>query len=354
MSITIRTALVTGAAQGIGKGIALELAKDGYQIAVTDLPHQREQALQTVKEIEQLGVKAIFIEADSSNRDQMFKAVDETYEKLGSFNTMINNAGIVHVSPLVEVTEEDIDRINKININGVIWGIQAAAKKFEALDQPGKIINACSIAGLDAFQMMGIYSATKFAVRALTQVAAKELAPKKITVNAYCPGIVLTPMWDIIDAKMGEYHGVPKGETVKKYIDNIALGRGSVPQDIANLVSFLGSEKSDYITGQSIAVDGGVLTLLEDSFTAIGLELTEKPFKLEFSKAALTKILLKYFWSKSEKSISEESLDNSLYLLIATCSNSTASPYKIEDSSLYVLALENIKWKSSRISLRLE
>lgn len=259
MSASIRTALVTGASRGIGKGIALQLAKDGYQIAITDLPHQQAEALETVKEIEQLGVRAHFIAADSSNREQVFRAVNEAYQTLGSFNTIVNNAGIASVQPLLEVTEEDINKINKVNINGLLWGIQAAAKQFESLNQPGKIINACSIAGHNAFPMLGIYSSTKFAVRALTQVAAKELAPKKITVNAYCPGIVLTPMWDLIDEKMGEYHGIPKGETVKKYIEGIALGRGSVPQDIANLVSFLGSEKSDYITGQSIVVDGGIV-----------------------------------------------------------------------------------------------
>ncbi|KAH3681752.1 hypothetical protein WICPIJ_007270 [Wickerhamomyces pijperi] len=259
MSTAIRTALVTGASRGIGKGIALQLAKDGYQVAITDLPQQRDEALETVKEIEQLGVRAHFVEADSSNREQVFKAVNETYKTLGSFNTIVNNAGIASVEPLADITEEMMNRINRVNINGVLWGIQAAAKQFESTNQGGKIINACSIVGHDAFAMLGAYSTTKFAVRGLTQAAAKELAPKKITVNAYCPGIVLTPMWDLIDEKLGAYHNVPRGETVKKFIDSIALGRGSNPQDIANLVSFLGSEKSDYITGQSIVVDGGIV-----------------------------------------------------------------------------------------------
>lgn len=255
----LKTALVTGAAQGIGKSIALQLAKDGYQVAITDLPFQKEKALETVKLIEKIGSNSIFIPTDSSKRDQVFQAVDTTFNKLGGFNTIINNAGIAQISPIVDIQPDELSKISDINIGGTIWGIQAAVKKFEELNQPGKIINAGSIASHQGFGVLGLYSASKFAVRAITQAAAKELASRQITVNAYCPGIVLTPMWDLIDAKMGEYTGVPKGETLKKYIEGIALGRGEEPQDVANLVSFLASEKANYITGQSYLVDGGLV-----------------------------------------------------------------------------------------------
>ncbi|ODQ62624.1 hypothetical protein WICANDRAFT_27621 [Wickerhamomyces anomalus NRRL Y-366-8] len=259
MSNLLKTALVTGAAQGIGKSIALQLAKDGYQVAITDLPFQKEKALETVKLIEKIGSNSIFIPTDSSKRDQVFQAVDTTFNKLGGFNTIINNAGIAQISPIVDIQPDELSKISDINIGGTIWGIQAAVKKFEELNQPGKIINAGSIASHQGFGVLGLYSASKFAVRAITQAAAKELASRQITVNAYCPGIVLTPMWDLIDAKMGEYTGVPKGETLKKYIEGIALGRGEEPQDVANLVSFLASEKANYITGQSYLVDGGLV-----------------------------------------------------------------------------------------------
>lgn len=106
--------------------------------------------------------------------------------------------------------------------------------------------------------MLGPYSATKFAVWGLTQVAAQELAKDKITVNSYAPGIVLTKMWDQIDAEMAKIYNVPIGETLQKNIDSIALGRGETPADVANLVSFLADPKSDYITGQTIIVDGGI------------------------------------------------------------------------------------------------
>lgn len=108
-------------------------------------------------------------------------------------------------------------------------------------------------------ELLGPYSATKFAIRGLTQAAAQELAKDHITVNGYAPGIVLTPMWDLIDKRMSEIHNVPIGDSLKQYMSGIALGRGEQPQDIANMVSFLASDKSDYITGQTYIVDGGML-----------------------------------------------------------------------------------------------
>lgn len=197
--------------------------------------------------------------ADISNRDEVFAAVEHAEKTLGGFDVMINNAGIAQVKPLADVTPEDMDRIFKINVNGVMWGIQAASEKFKALGHKGKIINASSIAGHDGFAMLGVYSATKFAVRALTQAAAKEYASAGITVNAYCPGIVGTDMWVEIDERFAEITGAPKGETYKKYVDGIALGRAQTPDDVAALVSFLASDDSDYITGQAILTDGGIV-----------------------------------------------------------------------------------------------
>lgn len=163
---------------------------------------------------------------------------------------IVNNAGIACVNPIADVLPEEVDRIFKINIEGVLWGIRAAATKFKARKQKGKIINASSIAGHDGFAMLGVYSATKFAVRALTRAAAKEYASAGITVNAYCPGIVGTDMWVEIDERFSEVTGTPKGETYKKYVDGIALGRAQTPEDVAALVAFLASDDSDYITGR--------------------------------------------------------------------------------------------------------
>ncbi|WP_273746500.1 acetoin reductase [Morganella morganii] len=257
MALTGKVILVTGAAQGIGRGIALRLAKEGADIALVDL---KEEGLAKVKkEVEALGGKAATFTADISQRDQVFAVVDKAEKALGGFDVMVNNAGIAQVKAIEDVLPEDMDRIFRINVDGTMWGIQAAAAKFKARGQKGKIINASSIAGHDGFALLGVYSATKFAVRALTQAAAKEFASSGITVNAYCPGIVGTDMWVEIDERFSEITGAPKGETYKKYVDGIALGRAQTPDDVAALVSFLASDDSDYITGQAILTDGGIV-----------------------------------------------------------------------------------------------
>ncbi|MEY1424268.1 acetoin reductase [Morganella morganii] len=257
MALTGKVVLVTGAAQGIGRGIALRLAKEGADIALVDL---KEEGLAKVKkEVEALGRKAAVFTADISQRDQVFAVVDKAEQALGGFDVMVNNAGIAQVKAIEDVRPEDMDRIFRINVDGTMWGIQAAAAKFKARGQKGKIINASSIAGHDGFALLGVYSATKFAVRALTQAAAKEFASSGITVNAYCPGIVGTDMWVEIDERFSEITGAPKGETYKKYVDGIALGRAQTPDDVAALVAFLASDDSDYITGQAILTDGGIV-----------------------------------------------------------------------------------------------
>lgn len=257
MSVNGKVALVTGAAQGIGRGIALRLAKDGFDIALVDLKADKLDAVR--KEVEALGRKASTFSADVSKRDDVYAAIDHAEKTLGGFDVIVNNAGIAQVQPIADVTPEEVERIFRINVDGVLWGIQAAAAKFKARNQKGKIINASSIAGHDGFAMLGVYSATKFAVRALTQAAAKEYASAGITVNAYCPGIVGTDMWVEIDERFSEITGTPKGETYKQYVEGIALGRAQTPDDVAALVSFLSGPDSDYITGQAILTDGGIV-----------------------------------------------------------------------------------------------
>ncbi|MBN8873522.1 MAG: acetoin reductase [Rhodospirillales bacterium] len=257
MSLDGKVILVTGAAQGIGRGIALRLARDGASIALVDVKADKLGAVQ--QEIEALGRNVTTFAADVSRRDDVYAAVEHADRQLGGFDVMINNAGIAQVNPIADVLPPEVDRIFKINIEGVLWGIQAAAAKFKARGQKGKIINASSIAGHDGFAMLGVYSATKFAVRALTQAAAREYASAGITVNAYCPGIVGTDMWVEIDERFAALTGAKKGETYKKYVEGIALGRAQTPEDVAALVAFLSSDDADYITGQAILTDGGMV-----------------------------------------------------------------------------------------------
>ncbi|GBR01146.1 acetoin reductase [Acetobacter oeni] len=252
-----KVALVTGAGQGIGRGIALRLARDGADIAVVDI---HEAAMKdVVAEIEALGRKAVFYNADIGNRNEVAAAIDHAESELGGFDIIVNNAGIAQVKPLSDVTPEEIDTIFRINLEGTLWGIQLAAAKFISRKQKGKIINACSIAGHEGYAMLGAYSATKFAVRGLTQAAAKEYASRGITVNAYCPGVVGTGMWKLIDSEFSKITGAPEGETYNKFVNGIALGRAETPDDVACLVSWLAGPDSDYVTGQAILIDGGMV-----------------------------------------------------------------------------------------------
>lgn len=254
-----RVALVTGAGQGIGRAIALKLAGDGFDVAVADLPFQEEKAKGVVAEIEALGRKAVFVAADVSKQDDIKAAVDTAATELGSFDVIVNNAGIAQVKPILEITEEELAKIFAINVNSVIFGIQAAAAKFKELGIKGKIVSAASIAAIQGFPILGAYSASKFAVRGLTQAAAQELAPLGVTVNAYAPGIVGTGMWDLIDEKLSEINGKPRGRNLDENVGKISLGRIETPEDVAGVVSFLASPNSDYVTGQVILVDGGML-----------------------------------------------------------------------------------------------
>lgn len=257
MKLSGKVALITGAAQGIGRGIALRLAKEGADIALVDL--NPEKLRHVAEEVQVLGRKASTFVADVGDREQVFQAVEHAHSTLGGLDIMVNNAGISQVKPLLDVTAEEIERIYRINVQGTLWGIQAAAEKFQALKRTGKIINACSIAGQEGYALLGVYSSTKFAVRALTQAAAKELAVHGITVNAYCPGVVGTDMWVDIDKRMSEITGAPIGATYDKFVNGIALGRAETPEDVAAFVAYLASPDADYMTGQAPLIDGGLV-----------------------------------------------------------------------------------------------
>ncbi|CAF1182320.1 unnamed protein product [Adineta steineri] len=254
-----RNVLVTGAARGIGQAIALRLAKDGFNVAVNDIEVMSQELHDTQKTIEKLGRKSISVIADVSNDKQVETMMKKVSIDLGSLDIAVANAGIAQVKPFIELTTEDWDRMFAVNMRGVFLCYKEAAKIMIKQGTGGKIIGACSVSGYKASPLLSHYSATKWGVRGLTQAAAMELAKHKITVNAYCPGIVDTEMWNLIDEKLGKYENKKKGEVIKEYSNKlIALGRTSVPDDVANFVSYLASKDSDYMTGQSILIDGGI------------------------------------------------------------------------------------------------
>lgn len=259
MSDEQRVAVITGSGRGIGKGIALQLAEDGYAVVIADF--NKETADATAAELVAAGHKAIAVQGDVSHREDHTKFVEAAVKEFGRLDTYVNNAGIAQIKLLQDETPEDMETIYHINVFGTLYGIQAATAQFEKQDDGDKIrkiINASSIAGHIAFDLLGAYSSTKFAVRGLTQAAAKELGAKHITVNAYCPGIVGTDMWDLIDGEMVKLHGGEKGQYLEMYSKAITLGRVETPADVANYVSYLASTRSDYMTGQAVQIDGGI------------------------------------------------------------------------------------------------
>jgi meso-butanediol dehydrogenase/(S,S)-butanediol dehydrogenase/diacetyl reductase len=254
-----KVALVTGAGMGIGKAIAQRLAGDGFAVAVNDV--SAANATATAEELQTSGVSATAAPGDVSDREQVFAMVEKTVADLGRLDVMVANAGIVQVDPILAITEEDFDRLYAINVKGVLWCAQAAAQQMIEQGGGGKIINAASSAAHTSHAVLGTYGSSKFCVRALTHVMAQEFAPHGITVNSYCPGIVDTGMWDTIDSRAAEVLGIPKGAMKQKALEGIVLGRLQTPEDVANFVSFLASGDADYVTGQNMLTDGGMVMI---------------------------------------------------------------------------------------------
>lgn len=258
MSANNSVAVVTGSGRGIGQGIAVRLGADGHHVVVADLASMADGVAETVATIENAGGTASAAEVDVTDEESTNSLVEAAVEAGGKLDVFVANAGIAQVEPLIEYSKADFEKILDVNLTGVFLSYQAAAKQMIAQGNGGKIIGAASIVAFRPFALLSPYSATKWAVRGLTQGAAMEWAKHGITVNAYGPGIVGTAMWDLIDEKLAAEEGLAKGEAIRKYAGDILMGRVSVPEDVANLVSFLASEDSDYITGQTMLVDGGM------------------------------------------------------------------------------------------------
>jgi meso-butanediol dehydrogenase / (S,S)-butanediol dehydrogenase / diacetyl reductase len=251
----VRSAIVTGAAGGIGRAIALRLAADGLAVSVLDLPAARAGLDVVVAELATEGQALVGDVTDAASVDA---AVAAHVARFGGLDVMVANAGIAVTAPLVEITPEQWRTTLDVNLTGVFHCYAAAARQLLAQGRGGRIIGAGSVAAHRGGKWQSAYSATKFAVRGMSQSLAQELAPHGITVNVYSPGVVQTPMWDSIDAALAGRNGTAVGSEMQAMLAGIPLGRLEVPADVAGVVSFLASPDSAYVTGQSIVVDGGM------------------------------------------------------------------------------------------------
>lgn len=252
-----RVVIVTGGAQGIGAGISRALAAEGGQVVVADLNEELAEA--TAKAIGNAGGTAIAVGVDVAERPSVKAMIERTVGEFGRLDVIFNNAGVSRPERFLDITDESWDRIMRVNAFGVFVAMQEAARQFVAQGGGGKIVNTASIAGREGFPDFGHYCASKAAVISLTQSGAREFAQHDITVNAFAPGVVETPLWDDLDAVIAERDHKQKGEAIAEFSAGILRGRPASPQDIAPTALFLASSDSDYMTGQVIMIDGGMV-----------------------------------------------------------------------------------------------
>lgn len=258
-SLAGRTVLITGAARGIGAACARRLAGEGAKLVLADV-----DGAGTEKLAVELGQVAV--QADVTRAEDIERMVEEPYRRWGRLDVLFNNAGVIRIQPILEVTRKEWDRVMDVNLRAVFFVLQAVARRMSDQDLiagselRGKLIQTASIASYRGGNpLMTPYSASKAGVVSLTRSAAQALAPQRITSNCVCPGAVETAMWEQIDREWGALEGLGQGEAWKRRIRGIPLGRPERPEDVANVVAFLAGPDSDYMTGQALNVDGGLV-----------------------------------------------------------------------------------------------
>lgn len=253
-----RVCVVTGAGRGIGRAIAERLAQAGAPVCIADI--DADSAEKAAAAIVSAGGQARGVGCDVSNRDSVRAAIALAAKLFGRVDVVFNNAGVSQTKRFLEVTEGEWDRIMRVNGLGVLLGMQEGARQMIRQGGGGTIINTASIAGKEGFPLFAAYSASKFAVVALTQAGARALAGDGITVNAMCPGVVGTELWDQLDREFIDLGETQRpGQALDEFGAGILAGRLSTPDDVAGLAVFLASDEAAYITGQAINVDGGMV-----------------------------------------------------------------------------------------------
>src|ERR1700676_1155495 len=247
--------LITGASRGIGKGIAKRFAEEGASLI---LSANEESVHKVAEELKALGINAVSVVCDVTQKTDVEHLYDRALAEFGKLDVSIQNAGVITIARIEELSENDWDRVMAVNTKGVFLCCQAAAISMKKRNA-GRIINTASGQARQGFIFTPHYAASKFGVIGITQSLAKELAPYNITVNAFCPGIIGTDMWAYNDSAWGKLLGdYQPGELMKEWVNHIPLKRVGKAEDVAGLVTFLASDDAAYITGQTINVDGGL------------------------------------------------------------------------------------------------
>jgi meso-butanediol dehydrogenase/(S,S)-butanediol dehydrogenase/diacetyl reductase len=249
-----KTAVVTGGANGIGRGIVERLHADGANVVIADIDMASATAL-----ADTLGANAQAIETDVREEAALSSCVTQAVEQFGDLNIMVNNAGYIMFSPIVETAAEDWRRMMDVNINGIFLGTKVGAQQMIAQGKGGIIVNASSGGGRKGVPNFAHYCATKAAIIMMSQAAAGELAPHRIRVNCYTPGHVETPMMSGLLDKIAGAQDLTRDDAYQALKDEVPWGRWGKVEDVAAAVSWLACDDAEYITGQCIAMNGGQL-----------------------------------------------------------------------------------------------
>jgi NAD(P)-dependent dehydrogenase (short-subunit alcohol dehydrogenase family) len=256
MQLENKVAVVTGAAKGMGRAIALGYAQEGAAVVLADIDEPG--ARQVAAEIDEADGKSLVVNYDVADIDAAPSLVAQTVSEFGALDILVNNAGIGLIKKIWEYTSEEWDRLFAVNVKGLFF-LSSEASKQMIEQKSGKMVNLASVSGRDVDPMAACYCATKASVISITQSFAKALAPYGITVNGMAPGIVDTPYWKQVDLQYGAILGKKPGEFWDEISKLPLLGRPSVPTDVVALAIFLAGPGSDYITGQTIGIDGGII-----------------------------------------------------------------------------------------------
>ena len=249
--------VITGASRGIGEGIALRFAQEGASLVLAANEDAVDEAAERIRSA--TDAKVLSFVVDVTDKGQVEDLYERTVSELGRVDVSVQNAGVITIKPLDELSEEEWDLVLDVNTKGVFLCCQAAARHM-LRQGSGRLINTGSGQSRDGFIYTPHYAASKMGVMGITQSLAKELATKGITVNAFCPGIIETDMWKYNDKAWGDLLGdYEEGELIKEWVEGIPMKRAGSPDDVAGLVLFLASEDAAYITGQTINVDGGLI-----------------------------------------------------------------------------------------------